>query len=76
MYIYNIFIRRCVIYKKVISQYDAIKDIFDRWPISMAIIILQELSLYYHLDASTIIDLYQYIGARDYYLGTIAMVDG
>ena len=39
-----------------------IKDILDKWPISMAIIVLQELSLYYHLDASTIIDLYQYIG--------------
>jgi hypothetical protein len=42
-----------------------IKDILDKWPISMAIIVLQELSLYYHLDASTIIDLYQYIGALE-----------
>ncbi len=46
---------------------DFINDIFSKWPISMAIIVLQELSLYYHLDASTIIDLYQYIGALEDY---------
>ena len=40
-------------------------DILNKWSISMAIIVLQELSLYYHLDASTIIDLYQYIGALE-----------
>ncbi len=30
-------------------------------PCTMAIISLQELSIYYHLDASTIIDLWQYL---------------
>ena len=40
-------------------------DHWAPWPISMAIIGLQELSLYYYLDASTIIDLYQYIGALE-----------
>ena len=48
-----------------------IKDILDKWPISMAIIVLQELSLYYHLDASTIIDLYQYIGPLYQYIGAL-----
>ena len=32
-----------------------------KWPCTMAIIILQELALYYQLDASTIIDLWQYL---------------
>lgn len=39
-----------------------ITDILNNWPISMAIIVLQELSLYYQMDASTIIDLHQYMG--------------
>ena len=33
-----------------------------KWPCTMAIIALQELALYYQLDASTIIDLWQYLG--------------
>ena len=44
-----------------------IKRFFSKWPISMAIIALQELSLYYYLDASTIIDIYQYIGVLEDY---------
>ena len=44
-----------------------INGIFSKWPISMAIIALQELSLYYYLDASTIIDIYQYIGVLEDY---------
>ena len=32
-----------------------------KWPCTMAIIALQELALYYYLDASTIIDLWQYL---------------
>ncbi len=38
-----------------------IKNMLNKWHIYMAIIALRELSLYYYLDASTIIDLYQYI---------------
>ena len=40
----------------------AIKDILRKWPVFMGILALQGLSLYYILDASTIIDLYQYLG--------------
>ena len=40
----------------------AIKDILKKWPVFMGILALQGLSLYYILDASTIIDLYQYLG--------------
>ena len=32
-----------------------------KWPCTMATIALQELALYYQLDASTIIDLWQYL---------------
>ncbi len=34
--------------------------ILSKWPITMAILILKELDLYYIYDASTLIDLYQY----------------
>ena len=45
------------------SRYSpAIKDILKKWPVFMGILALQGLSLYYILDASTIIDLYQYLG--------------
>ena len=37
-----------------------IVDIVNKWPLSMAIIVLQ--ALYCHLDASSLIDLRQYIG--------------
>ena len=40
----------------------ASKDILRKWPVFMGILALQGLSLYYILDASTIIDLYQYLG--------------
>jgi hypothetical protein len=39
-----------------------IRSILKKWPISMAIIILQELGLYYLIDAASLIDLYQYLG--------------
>ena len=39
-----------------------IVDIVNKWPFSMAIIVLQE--LYCHLDASSLIDLRQYIGVE------------
>ena len=38
-----------------------IANCLRKWPCTMAIIILQELALYYQLDASTIIDLWQYL---------------
>ena len=38
------------------------KLILGKWPVLMGILALQGLSLYYILDASTIIDLYQYLG--------------
>ena len=39
-----------------------IANCLRKWPCTMAIIALQELALYYQLDASTIIDLWQYLG--------------
>ena len=39
-----------------------ILNILSKWPITMAILILKELDLYYLYDASTLIDLYQYLG--------------
>ena len=32
----------------------------------MAILILKELAIYYQTDASTLIDLYQYMGREDF----------
>ena len=46
----------------IITRSDKIKHILRKWPITMAILILKELGLYYQTDASTLIDLYQYIG--------------
>ncbi len=40
----------------------AIKNILKKWPVFMGILALQGLSLYYILDARTIINLYQYLG--------------
>ena len=45
-----------------VSSSDNIKYILSKWPITMAILILKELDLYYIYDASTLIDLYQYLG--------------
>ena len=42
-----------------------IKNILKKWPVFMGILALQGLSLYYILDASTIIDLYQYLGEKE-----------
>lgn len=39
-----------------------------KWPCSMAIIVFQELSIYYHLDASSNIDLLEYLGKEDDYI--------
>ena len=49
-----------------LSNGDRIKYILRKWPISMAILILKELAIYYHTDASTLIDLYQYMGREDF----------
>ena len=38
-----------------------IANCLRKWPCTMAIIALQELALYYYLDASSIIDLWQYL---------------
>lgn len=46
----------------LVSDSDKIKYIFSKWPITMAILILNELDLYYLYDASNLIDLYQYLG--------------
>ena len=35
----------------------------ERWPLSMAIIVLQELAIYYQIDASSVIDLWQLLGS-------------
>ena len=45
-----------------VSSSDKIQNILSKWPITMAILILKELDLYYLYDASTLIDLYQYLG--------------
>ena len=45
-----------------LSRSDKITYILSKWPITMAILILKELDLYYQYDASTLIDLYQYLG--------------
>ena len=45
-----------------VASSDKIKCILSKWPITMAILILKELDLYYLYDASTLIDLYQYLG--------------
>ena len=34
----------------------------QRWPLTMTILVLQAMALYYQLDAQTIIDLHQYLG--------------
>ena len=49
-----------------LSDSDTIKYILRKWPITMAILILKELDLYYQYDASTLIDLYQYMGREDF----------
>ena len=49
-----------------LSGSDRIKYILRKWPISMAILILKELSLYCAgIDNDFLIDLYQYIGRED-----------
>ena len=45
-----------------VTSSDKIRYILSKWPITMAILILKELDLYYLYDASTLIDLYQYLG--------------
>ena len=45
-----------------LTSSDKIQNILSKWPITMAILILKELDLYYLYDASTLIDLYQYLG--------------
>ena len=35
-----------------------------KWPTTMAILVLQELALYYKIDCSSLIDLHQYIGTE------------
>ncbi len=35
-----------------------------KWPISMAILVLQELSLYFLIDYSSLIDLNEYLGTE------------
>ena len=49
-----------------LSHSDTIKYILRKWPISMAILILKELAIYYQTDASTLIDLYQYMDREDF----------
>ena len=46
----------------------ALGDILRKWPTTMAIIVLDELYLYYQLDAQSIIDLWQYIGKEEDYI--------
>ncbi len=49
-----------------LSNSDTIKYILRKWPISMAILILKELSLYCAgIDNDFLIDLYQYMGRED-----------
>ena len=45
---------------------DTIKYILRKWPITMVILIFKKLAIYYQTDASTLIDLYQYMGRGDY----------
>ena len=45
----------------------AIYDIIDRWPSTMAILCLQELSVYHWLDMS-LIDLFEFIGQEKDFL--------
>ena len=47
-----------------ISDSDKITYMLQKWPITMAILIFKELSIYYQTDASTLIDLYQYLGIQ------------
>ena len=49
------------------SASDRIKYILRKWPISMAILILKELSLYCSgINNDFFIDLYQYMGREDF----------
>ena len=50
-----------------INNKKAIYDIIDRWPSTMAILCLQELSLYHWLDMS-LIDLFEFIGQEKDFL--------
>ena len=54
-----------------ISASDTITYILRKWPISMAILIFKELSIYYQSDASTMIDLYQYMAREDLVLQSV-----
>ena len=47
---------------------DKIKILYSlrKWPTTMAILALQALALYHHLDCQTIIDLHQYLGKEDF----------
>ena len=45
-----------------VSAYYKITNTLRKWPITMAILIMQELCIYYQTDAYTLIDLYQYLG--------------
>ena len=50
-----------------LSGSDRIKYILRKWPISMAILILKDLSLYCAgIDNDFLIDLYQYMGREDF----------
>jgi hypothetical protein len=42
-------------------NHDHIARTLHRWPFTMGLLSLQELSLYYKLDCSSIIDFWQYI---------------
>lgn len=44
------------------------KFILRKWPITMAILVLQELALIYMIDSQSIIDIYQYLGKEDFTL--------
>ena len=44
---------------------DKILYILRKWPMTMAILVLNELGLYHHIDCSSLIDLFQYLGKED-----------
>ena len=57
----------CSDYGANINNKKAIYDIIDRWPSTMAILCLKELSLYHWLDMS-LIDLFEFIGQEKDFL--------
>ena len=48
------------------TRYTIVKYTLRKWPITMAILVLKEISVYHLLDCSSLIDLYQYIGNEDF----------